>query len=105
MILWEQVFKLPWRTRDAQIEAAVRAVLKEYPPDKAFSASELAVMLSPTDTAYRGPLMARLGTMAPYLAPLVRHDGPEFVRFGRKMRRWNWYGQKERTNEPSAPSV
>lgn len=97
MIAWEQVFKLNWKARDAQIEAGIRFILKDQPANKAFSAKELVLTLSPVDEAYRKRLFARLGVMAPYLAPLARHDGEEFERFGRKMRRWNWYGQKEGT--------
>jgi hypothetical protein len=99
MIAWEQVFKLPWKARDAQIEAAIRFVLKDR--TGVLSTKELVLALSPIDETYRQQLMGRLGIMAPYLAPLVRHDGEEFVRFGRKMRRWNWYGQKEGTNGKS----
>lgn len=87
---WNQIFELPWRQRDARIETAVRQFLADK--SEVFTTFTLAMRLADgQDCAPR--IMSRLSVMAPYLAPFARHDGEEFKKFGRTMRRWNWYGQ------------
>lgn len=95
---WAEVFKLGWKQRDAHIERAIRTVLQTQ--SGAVTTSTLVALMAPNDVAARPLLAKRLVTMAPYLAPLARHDGPEFNMCGRTMRRWNWYGQQHFRSEP-----
>jgi hypothetical protein len=87
---WERIFDLTWRQRDANIEMVVRKFLADK--NTRFTTRELSEALD-EGQGFAVRLKARLLVMAPYLEPFARHDGEEFKKFGRTMRRWNWYGQ------------
>jgi hypothetical protein len=103
VIDWETVNALPWRKRNAEVEVQLRAMLASYqgaPLSTWQIASELlgkwrsSVGAPATDPEVK-KLSHLLTRMAPHLGDLCRHDGPEIIRYGRKWRRWNWYGQKQ----------
>ena len=90
---WAQVFELSWRQRDAEIEAELRSQLSQR--DGVFATKELANFLD-AGQGFEAKIMSRLSVMAPYLSPFAAHDGEEFKKYGKTMKRWNWYGQKTR---------
>lgn len=107
MIDWETVNALPWRKRNAEVEVQLRAMLVQYQGAAPLSTWELACRLlggawGPLTISKDKPEYATvkklshlLTRMAPHLGDLCRHDGPEIIRYGRRWRRWNWYGQKQ----------
>jgi hypothetical protein len=96
VIDWETVNALPWRKRNAEVEVQLRAMLVQY--QGVLSTWDTARALLGAN-AYREKEVTKLSQlltrMAPHLGDLCRHDGPEIIRYGRKWRRWNWYGQKQ----------
>lgn len=92
---WPRVSTLPWRERNALVEAAVRECLADAYGSG--STEQLAVAISPNshwgdDHAKIAKLLARL---APHIGPpLATHDGETVTRNGKTWRRWRWHGQR-----------
>jgi hypothetical protein len=91
---WAQAKALPWRQRNASVEAATRACLGRLPATSTLSTWDMAALLDPLilkeDRAKLAQILAR---MAPYLEPLASHDGAAIIRYGRRWKRWQWHGQ------------
>lgn len=85
---WEHAKQLPWRQRNAAVEAALRYFLSRCEPRTVapLSTMELAEKLG--GDSKLAQLLTRL---APYLSPLARHDGETIMRYGRRWKRWQWY--------------
>lgn len=77
--------------RDSIVAAALAGVLTGL--SERVSSSEvvgrLCVALETDGTAERQLIAQSLGRLA-YDNPAARHDGEEFQKFGRAMRRWTW---------------
>ena len=88
---WAKAQELPWRTRNRNLEFALRDLLAERPCDlPALTTRELANLLDPNadDT-----MLTTLTKFAKWL-PLAEQNGREYIAFGRKMRGYTWKGQK-----------
>lgn len=89
------VSKLPWKHRNAAIEAALRTYLSlRYDKMQALDTYSLASRLdNATSKEQRAKLAQILARMAPYMLPFATHDGESIKRYGRVWRRWLWHGQ------------
>lgn len=86
---WNETRKLPWKSRNAAVEAALRGLLAARLASlPALSTRELAAALGGDDD-----LAGVLSKLAPWMGKLATHDGPKFKAFGRIMTRWQWRGQ------------
>ena len=93
---WAGVKGLPWRQRNAAIEAALRACLGRMKAGAVMSTFDLAGIMDPALTkADRGKLAQLLSRMAPYVEPLATHDGETIIRYGRRWKRWQWHEQRK----------
>lgn len=91
----EELMKLPWRQQYAHIERRVRDVLMSRDSDAPpLATMDLARAIAPTgSTKLLAFLCSKLIKMAANGFSFAKHDGPEKMRFGRKVRGWQWYGQ------------
>ena len=93
-MIWDNVKDVPWRTRNAAVERALKLHLGQKPSHVVLSSYELAAELDPTlDKQATGKLAQLLARMAPFMEPLATHDGAMIYRYGRAWRRWQWHGQ------------
>jgi hypothetical protein len=92
---WLQAKALPWRQRNAAVEAATRTYLGRVPEGTVLSTWDLAAKLLPFKAELEDArrLSQLLSRMAPYVKPLATHDGETIVRYGRRWKRWQWHGQ------------
>ena len=94
---WAQAKALPWRQRNASVEAATRACLGRLPQGTVLSTWDLAVKLLPLKAELEDArkLSQLLSRMAPYVEPLATHDGETIIRYGRRWKRWQWHEQRK----------
>lgn len=98
---WDVAKKMPWRLRNAMVEAEVRAILQGMHESAVLSTLELATFVVGAKyvggTGPERPVVEAaqlLSRMAPHLPALATHDGEEIIRYGRRWRRWQWHGQR-----------
>lgn len=84
---------LPWRERNAALEAETRAFLGR----RAASAYPLTTMqisaFLVSDTGDTPKLASILTRLAPHMQGFATHDGEPVMRYGRTWQRWQWRGQ------------
>ena len=90
---WAEVKYLPWRNRNAAVEAAMRAFLAKRPASaEPLSTKQLAAEIAPDD--HDKALDAVLTKMAKWMgAKIATNDGPAFQAYGKTFKRWRWHGQ------------
>lgn len=84
-----QTLALPWRQRNAAIEAAARDYLGRQV--QTFSTYALAQGIAQPDVVAK--VSQILSKLAPYMQHHASHDGEEIRRYGKTWRRWRWHGQ------------
>lgn len=90
---WPVVSSMPWRQRNAAVEAAVRELLgQKLASDPPWSTFELAHFLTLQDDPKLAQLLSKL---ARYMQGYATHDGEKIVRYGKQWQRWRWHGQKQ----------
>lgn len=95
--MMDKLMSLPWRQQYAHIERGARDVLMRRDSDAApLTTMELAQAIAPNgSTKLLAFICGKLIKMAANGFPFATHDGPEKMRFGRKVRGWQWRGQEE----------
>jgi hypothetical protein len=91
MMIWSEARLMPWKQRNAALEAAVRELLAERPADApALTTRDLALLI---DSNADDTMLTTLTKFAKWL-PLAEQNGREYIAFGRKMRGYTWKGQR-----------
>ena len=91
---------MDWREKHKRVEAAARSILNARPEDaEPLSTAELAHWIAPgsgmTDAQVASVLTKITGRFSG--DGTATHDGPFFMAYGRRYRRWVWHGQKRRS--------
>ena len=103
MTITPEVLAKNWKSRNADIEAAMREFLAQYSSDAPpLSTMSLAAALMPDGTKNElGKLGSVLCRLAPWMGVRVAEKATHFLRFGRHMHHWKWKGQHVKDNRPA----